>query len=174
MVSCPICTDYCFPENTHISCGNCNNIICKSCYNNFYNITRFEPGNIINVNKLYCMLCRQLSNYISLDDEIINIIKDDKCKNIGKCKYCLKYNNLENNNCVDELQNSVNMDSKNYICEKCQITNIAQGPKCKMGITKINGCNHMKCFCKHEFCWKCKMNWNLITDLQVHYNSLCC
>lgn len=28
-------------------------------------------------------------------------------------------------------------------------------PKCKHGVEKSHGCDHMTCRCKHEFCWRC-------------------
>ena len=30
-----------------------------------------------------------------------------------------------------------------------------QCPKCEYSISKIEGCPHMTCVCRHEFCWTC-------------------
>jgi len=33
-------------------------------------------------------------------------------------------------------------------------------PSCRVMITKIDGCRHMKCkYCSHEFCWECLKNY---------------
>jgi hypothetical protein len=36
-----------------------------------------------------------------------------------------------------------------------------QCPKCRFWVDKIDGCNHMKCKCKNEFCYICGKNWGL-------------
>jgi hypothetical protein len=32
-------------------------------------------------------------------------------------------------------------------------------PQCKVDIQKNEGCNHMTCKCRHEFCWQCSRRW---------------
>lgn len=32
-------------------------------------------------------------------------------------------------------------------------------PRCGIASVKVNGCKHVKCFCRHEYCWDCLGNW---------------
>jgi len=40
----------------------------------------------------------------------------------------------------------------------------ARCPRCLIPIEKINGCNHMVCKCKYEFCWICNGKYS-----RLHY-----
>merc|ERR1712098_149317 len=40
-------------------------------------------------------------------------------------------------------------------------------PQCRRIIQKRGGCIHMTCKCKHEFCYKCKVDWK--THLKSNY-----
>jgi hypothetical protein len=43
-----------------------------------------------------------------------------------------------------------------------------QCSKCKQGVIKNMGCNHMICICKHHFCYTCGGD---VTDTQSHYSE---
>jgi len=45
------------------------------------------------------------------------------------------------------------------------VQNAKPCPSCGVWITKDGGCNHMECFCGHEFCWYC---------LRVEYDECDC
>ncbi|XP_065895371.1 E3 ubiquitin-protein ligase parkin-like isoform X2 [Dysidea avara] len=38
--------------------------------------------------------------------------------------------------------------------------NAKRCPRCGVAIQKTEGCNHMTCTCKFEFCWLCLIEWN--------------
>jgi hypothetical protein len=31
--------------------------------------------------------------------------------------------------------------------------------RCKRGVEKMEGCNHLACLCSHEFCYSCGADW---------------
>eukprot|EP00667_Euglena_gracilis_P006633 EG_transcript_6684 len=43
-----------------------------------------------------------------------------------------------------------------------QRTGIKQCPRCRTGIQKNDGCDHMTCRCGHEFCWECLTDYGAI------------
>ena len=47
-------------------------------------------------------------------------------------------------------------------------------PKCRMGVEKNGGCNHMTCgSCRHEFCWLCLADCTVPGHFEVriqHYD----
>merc|ERR1711900_115730 len=87
----------------------------------------------------------------------------DKCR----CKYCPK--------CKNEWTNARGESHQGLSCEHWTRTmsktdaqfrqeqkdeqiarkDTQKCPKCSEPISKNNGCNHMTCRCKHEFCWEC-------------------
>ena len=117
-----------------------------------------------------CPFCRQISNYIDLDKTNIDLVLNSKSGKVGKCQYCLFCEEIEeacNTNQNNNLQ-------KEFICSKCVIPDkFKQCPKCRSYIEKINGCNHIKCRCNHEFCWNCFDDWKSVKNANNHYNNHC-
>ncbi len=121
-----------------------------------------------------CPFCRQLSLYSNFEENLENLLKNDTTNKIGKCKYCLTYEKLEDLPCDENYQNYENVFPDGFICTKCFIPDeIKKCPSCKCYIEKNGGCNHITCRCKHEFCWNCFQNWKNIANTDYHYNSFC-
>jgi hypothetical protein len=169
---CNICTKFYEPQNFHASCGNCKNIICNNCYNLHYK--KINNGDIITKTAILCPFCRNMSLYLELDDQLKKIFKT--CINVGKCKYCLSYEKIEEISCSENNVSYENMYPTGYVCSKCIIPyNIKKCPNCKVYIDKNGGCNHITCRCGYNFCWICFEDWNSIarTDYKIHYESRC-
>lgn len=50
-----------------------------------------------------------------------------------------------------------------------------QCPQCKSPIEKIGGCDHLSCEkCKHQFCWKCFADYQLIMSQGLHRHQVTC
>ena len=51
---------------------------------------------------------------------------------------------------------------------------IHQCPKCKTGIQKKSGCNHMTCSnCNAHICWKCFKLFNTEDECYTHLAKVC-
>jgi len=47
-------------------------------------------------------------------------------------------------------------------------------PSCGMACTKDNGCDHVKCQCNHEFCWRCLAAFDPIRKKGNHHHNANC
>lgn len=45
------------------------------------------------------------------------------------------------------------------ICLNCERGQWQHCPQCNRLISKIEGCNHITCVCKYEFCYICRARW---------------
>ena len=48
---------------------------------------------------------------------------------------------------------------------------VKQCPKCREGIEKTEGCAHMTCRCRHEFCWDCGADYNGPSGIRAMGNN---
>lgn len=72
--------------------------------------------------------------------------------------------------CVQNWHSPLKCDRLQQWLQKCEddsetahwlTANTKDCPKCKFGIEKNGGCNHMTCrICKYDFCWICETDWN--------------
>lgn len=69
------------------------------------------------------------------------------------CNNCV-YAHLPTVSCEAAAQERGQQRSQEWITG-----NTKQCPNCPNRIEKNNGCNHMTCKCKHEFCWVCMGPW---------------
>ncbi|KAI3880484.1 hypothetical protein MKX03_001692 [Papaver bracteatum] len=76
-------------------------------------------------------------------------------------------------NCLDDAHRPVDCDT----VHKWAVKNTAESenvtwilvnsksfPKCKKPIQKNEGCTHMRCHCKFDFCWLCLVDWKTHGD----------
>jgi hypothetical protein len=167
---CNLCAKHFEAEHFKLACGNCNNIICNYCHNNHYK--EINKGDIIYKKSTICPYCRQKSLYLNLDIILEDILKNNN--HVGKCKFCLQYEKINEISCGENNVNYENIYPNGYICSKCFIPDgIKKCPKCKVYIDKNGGCNHITCRCKHEFCWICFKDWKNIYNKDFHYNNKC-
>jgi hypothetical protein len=157
---CLLCIKKVVQQDLLLSCGNCNNKICNDCMNKHY-IQNINNGEIVYKYKFQCPFCKQYPiiplNSIIFNKNIIEIFqKYNKC---GKCADCFNYCKI-NTSC--DKTNII--ENKNFTCDDCinkKQLNIKTCPKCKKKIIKDGGCDHMKCVCEYNFCWRCLKPWNL-------------
>lgn len=71
-----------------------------------------------------------------------------QCKQIH-CAKCLNKHPIKIS--CDKAAAGANDQWKKQNSKKC--------PQCKVDIQKNEGCNHMTCKCRHEFCWECLRRW---------------
>lgn len=69
----------------------------------------------------------------------------------------IKYKELEivhNNKSCDDVKIQIELSSKAAL-----LLDTIKCPKCPNYIHKYEGCNHITCLCKHEFCYLCGGDW---------------
>lgn len=82
-----------------------------------------------------------------------------KVCNKFSCPICLKHYCLKcrtechDGKSCDENKSKTDLDKQ--FLELARSTKMKQCPKCKHWIEKNEGCNHMTCICKYEFCYVC-------------------
>ncbi|XP_026438527.1 E3 ubiquitin-protein ligase RNF14-like [Papaver somniferum] len=63
---------------------------------------------------------------------------------------------------LDEINKSLNMEEIMHIAKRC--------PKCRVGISRSYGCNHMRCVnCSESFCYKCGKAYENLKPLCCGY-----
>ncbi|KAI3880486.1 hypothetical protein MKX03_001694 [Papaver bracteatum] len=86
-------------------------------------------------------------------------------------------------NCLDDAHRPVDCDT----VHKWAVKNTAESenvtwilanskscPKCKRPIQKNEGCMHMTCSCRYEFCWLCLGDWKTHGTKQVGFMRVMC
>lgn len=72
------------------------------------------------------------------------------CSHVTFCDYCGKKDHTSDA-CPLIGEEEVKLDGIERTIKPC--------PKCKTPIDYYEGCVHIKCVCKHEFCWVCGKQW---------------
>jgi len=161
---CNICMVYKDVSDFSVPCDKCNKRICKTCYDNHYK--EIKKGDIIGKSIVSCPFCREISFHTEIDESLKNLIINEKTNKIGKCKFCLEYEKIEESCNEDNITANF---PEGFVCQECIIPNaIKRCPGCNVYIEKNGGCNHMICLkCSFDFCWICLQNWN------THNINLC-
>jgi len=103
--------------------------------------------------------CDRIAISTKTNSSNVNIVVTCDAKSCHT-KFCLK--------CGNEPHAPVRCDELVRWRDKCRnesetanwiLTNTKACPKCDKRIEKNQGCNHMTCPCKHEFCWICQKDW---------------
>lgn len=94
-----------------------------------------------------------------------------------KTEFCVKcgHNPYHKNMTCEQVANlakhgmdNIDKDTLKYI-----IKNVVMCPKCKHGVQKIEGCDHMTCSrCKHGFCWVCLTPCTGIGEHVIQYDEI--
>ena len=62
--------------------------------------------------------------------------------------------------CIEFKAERVNNQDESELIDKLKNEfKLKQCIKCKFWVEKNEGCNHMTCRCKNEFCWLCGALW---------------
>lgn len=172
----------CFDENECINiyeCKKCTFQYCKKCIN-IYIMTNINQLNHYNLELSCLCLTKKLDHYfikihyltfdnyqkyyekyIFINNIFICLYCNNECKT-NKCKICKYYNCLICKKLVSVFHfhifkktiKNINNELLNIKYIKNNKTKIKKCPKCKMGIEKISGCDHMKCTkCQTRFNW---------------------
>jgi hypothetical protein len=186
--NCSVCLNKYQKKYLFSLCNNtkCDFLFCEDCVYDYIKNT-FSNGRQINITKLNCCCCQNSLNH----DFIYKFNKNIKLLlkiyltnlhirnfNIGICS-CGKIEKVTEKSECNENEES------NYTCNYCknliflhslndkeQNVN-KQCPQCKNLITKNDGCNHMTCICKYQFCWFCLGKWkseHKCSKLQIFQN----
>ena len=99
------------------------------------------------------------------DNPTVDIHQCQTCKNVYcvKCSAVFDLNEIHDHTlitCVDYVKLQSHLRVTKYV--KC--------PKCNIKIGKIDGCNHMTCRCKAEFCFVCGVELDRYTK-QTHFTN---
>lgn len=175
---CQMCYQFYDTCDFKISCGNCFNLICCTCYEQHYK--KIEKGCIFPKSRVCCPFCRKLSLHLELDDFNDIVMSDSNFSNFGKCKYCLQYEKIEEVCGVSGTADDGNIHQTEFVCKKCVIPEgIKKCPKCSCYIEKNGGCCHMVCEkkiggCGFEFCWNCFVDWEKKKESRGFHDGKMC
>ncbi|KAL4461451.1 hypothetical protein ABPG74_016075 [Tetrahymena malaccensis] len=121
---------------------------------------QFQFQNYIDYSKsqIYQRCFTPNCEYVFINDLKLNQFSCPRCQEHYclecKCKYhanqtCSEYQISTNNKKLDQLFDEYVTNEKFRQCSKCQ-----------MYVEKTEGCDHMTCRCKYEFCYKCGGPYN--------------
>ncbi|KAK3984827.1 hypothetical protein QBC44DRAFT_251972 [Cladorrhinum sp. PSN332] len=80
-----------------------------------------------------------------------------QCRN-SKCgkRHCIKHHIVhENETCTEYERRQERREEENKKSEKVVSEMAKECPKCKRMVHKTQGCNHITCTCRHEWCYIC-------------------
>jgi len=85
------------------------------------------------------------------------------CKN-DFCANCLQATHVPEQACQAPVLGSATVSNGTSAEDKASIDVIMRGsvgcPSCHRRIFRFDGCNHMTCICKHQFCYRCLAPYN--------------
>jgi hypothetical protein len=174
-LECNICQYKYSMQDLYVMCNKspCEGYCCIMCIKKALE-TNIVKGYVISLESMKCLFCKRISDPVFLSEiyDDYNLLfsfylryRNMEKTQIGYCK-CGKIQKVKmSRNCNEDINNEdINNNNKNFICDICNfdiIKNKQICRQCNNYIEKIGGCNHMKCLCGYQWCWKCKSRWGV-------------
>tara|TARA_R110002049_G_scaffold1641_1_gene12412 strand:+ start:7338 stop:8798 length:1461 start_codon:yes stop_codon:yes gene_type:complete len=162
------------------NCNNCKTNICHVCMSKWLGMNKV--GHCIKHANFSCPSCRQIATYRMFSkvysDRVVRqmafcTFEDDSY--YAWCERCYKVEACMKKSCSSE-QPAIS----HYQCEECTLKETTQTSQmmeaakhcanCKHTISKVAGCNHIKCVCGAHWCYVCEASFKTSSECcnQLH------
>lgn len=174
---CAVCMESFNPTQLMPACGRkgCSQRICVPCATNWYG--KNIPGKLLYNRAIECSFCSRVPNpkiLSKINYQLVSLAQYAKELNPDKhyawCIDCLKPEEIGVRDCAKP-----NPGVNDFKCESCIIqksgAEIKKCPGCSEGVTKISGCNHIKCRCGTHWCWTCTKKFDSSDETYNHMRT---
>lgn len=161
------------------NCDSCQAHICRPCMAKWMNMNKV--GHCVLPTNFKCPMCKRTATY-RMFNKVYNksVVRQmsfcsfDDESYYAWCEKCYKVEAFMEKKCSEEMPAITN-----YRCDEC-VTKKAKKlmdsaktcVKCNHSISKVSGCNHIKCVCGAHWCYVCGASFEKSSECCSHLRSV--